>query len=73
MPSAVSAVASAPAWARPQVAAIRARSPALAATTRSASVKVILSGKIERKVALKGVNATKGAKAAIEAAGGSVA
>jgi len=37
------------------------------------SVKVILSGKIERKVALKGVNATKGAKAAIEAAGGSVA
>jgi large subunit ribosomal protein L15 len=37
------------------------------------SVKVILSGAIERKVALKGVNATKGAKAAIEAAGGSVA
>ena len=37
------------------------------------SVKLILSGKIERKVTLKGVNATKGAKAAIEAAGGSVA
>ena len=37
------------------------------------SVKVILSGAIERKVTLKGVNATKGAKAAIEAAGGSVA
>ena len=37
------------------------------------SVKVILSGSIERKVTLKGVNATKGAKAAIEAAGGSVA
>jgi large subunit ribosomal protein L15 len=37
------------------------------------SVKVILSGKIERKVALKGIGATKGAKAAIEAAGGSVA
>ena len=37
------------------------------------SVKVILAGKIERKVTLKGVNATKGAKAAIEAAGGSVA
>ncbi|MFS9605100.1 50S ribosomal protein L15, partial [Klebsiella pneumoniae] len=34
------------------------------------SVKVILSGAIERKVTLKGVNATKGAKAAIEAAGG---
>ena len=37
------------------------------------SVKVILSGAIERKVTLKGVNATKGAQAAIEAAGGSVA
>jgi large subunit ribosomal protein L15 len=35
--------------------------------------KVILSGKIERKVSLIGVGATKGAKAAIEAAGGSVA
>jgi large subunit ribosomal protein L15 len=37
------------------------------------SVKVILAGKIERKVSLKGIGATKGAKAAIEAAGGSVA
>ena len=37
------------------------------------SAKVILSGEISRKVALKGVGATKGAKAAIEAAGGSVA
>ena len=37
------------------------------------SAKVILSGSIERKVALRGVWATKGAKAAIEAAGGSVA
>ena len=37
------------------------------------SAKVILSGAITRKVALKGVGATKGAKAAIEAAGGSVA
>ena len=36
------------------------------------SVKVILSGAISRKVTLKGVSATKGAKAAIEAAGGSV-
>jgi large subunit ribosomal protein L15 len=35
--------------------------------------KVILSGSIERKVALKGIGATKGARAAIEAAGGSVA
>ena len=37
------------------------------------SAKVILSGKLSRKVQLKGVGATKGAKAAIEAAGGSVA
>ncbi len=36
------------------------------------SAKVILSGEITRKVLLKGVGATKGAKAAIEAAGGSV-
>lgn len=37
------------------------------------SAKVILSGELSRKVILKGVGATKGAKAAIEAAGGSVA
>ena len=37
------------------------------------SAKVILSGEITRKIALDGVAATKGAKAAIEAAGGSVA
>ena len=37
------------------------------------SAKVILSGKVTRKLTLKGVGATKGAKAAIEAAGGSVA
>ena len=37
------------------------------------SAKVILAGAIGRKVTLKGVGATKGAKAAIEAAGGSVA
>ncbi len=37
------------------------------------SAKVILSGKITRKVLLKGVGATKGARAAIELAGGSVA
>ena len=36
------------------------------------SAKVILSGVIDKKVVLKGVGATKGAKAAIEAAGGSV-
>lgn len=37
------------------------------------SAKVILSGKLTKKVALKGVGATKGAKAVIEAVGGSVA
>jgi large subunit ribosomal protein L15 len=37
------------------------------------SAKVILSGSIGRKLSLKGVGVTKGAKAAIEAAGGSVA
>ena len=36
------------------------------------SAKVILSGTISRKVVLKGVGATQGAKAAIEAAGGSI-
>ena len=38
----------------------------------SLSAKVVLSGEISRKVTLKGVSATRGAKAAIEAAGGSV-
>jgi large subunit ribosomal protein L15 len=38
----------------------------------SLSAKVILSGEIGRKVVLRGVGATKGAMAAIEAAGGSV-
>ena len=36
------------------------------------SARVILAGKISRKVILRGLGATKGAKAAIEAAGGSV-
>ena len=37
------------------------------------AAKVVLSGSIDRKVVLRGIGATKGAKAAIEAAGGSVA
>lgn len=41
-------------------------------TQHALSAKVVLSGEIKRKVVLKGVGATKGAKAAIEAAGGSV-
>lgn len=35
-------------------------------------VKVILSGEINRAVTLKGIKATKGARAAIEAAGGKI-
>ena len=41
-------------------------------TRVTTTVKVILSGKIERAVTLEGIAATKGAKLAIEAAGGSV-
>ena len=37
------------------------------------SAKIILSGEVTRKLVLEGVAVTKGAKAAIEAAGGSVA
>jgi len=36
------------------------------------SAKVILSGEIDRKVVLRGIGVTKGVRAAIEAAGGSV-
>ena len=36
----------------------------------SVAAKVLLSGKLSRKISLKGVKATKGARAAIEAAGG---
>jgi len=39
---------------------------------QSLSAKVILSGRLTRKVTLKGVQASKGARAAIEAAGGHV-
>ena len=40
--------------------------------TSTLRAKVVLSGEITKKVTLKGIGATKGAKAAIEAAGGSV-
>ncbi|MGN6388831.1 MAG: 50S ribosomal protein L15 [Burkholderiaceae bacterium] len=40
---------------------------------RARNVRVVLSGSLTRKVALKGLAVTKGAKAAIEAAGGTVA
>lgn len=39
---------------------------------RALRAKVILSGEIKRKVQLKGILTTKGARAAIEAAGGAV-
>ena len=39
---------------------------------KTQQAKVILSGKVEKAVILKGVGATKGARAAIEAAGGKV-
>ena len=42
----------------------------VAATTERA--KVVLSGEIKKPVTLKGVAATKGARAAIEAAGGKI-
>jgi large subunit ribosomal protein L15 len=38
----------------------------------ASSAKVIVAGEIKRKIALKGLRASKGARAAIEAAGGSV-
>lgn len=41
-------------------------------SSEALAAKVILSGSIERKVTLRGIGATKGARAAIEAAGGSV-
>jgi len=39
---------------------------------RVRTAKVILSGKLSRKVTIKGVKATQGARAAVEAAGGRI-
>lgn len=39
---------------------------------KTETVKVILSGEINKPVTLKGIGATKGARAAIEAAGGKI-
>jgi large subunit ribosomal protein L15 len=41
-------------------------------SSKALAAKVILSGKLERKVALKEILVTKGARSAIEAAGGSI-
>jgi len=41
-------------------------------SAQAEKVKIILSGKLEKAVKVKGVKVTKGARAAIEAAGGSV-
>jgi large subunit ribosomal protein L15 len=130
MPSAVSAVASAPAWARPRAAVTRVKSPAAGGyhkvgfeggqmplqrrlpkrgfkshllkfnaevtladldqlgaaevdllTLKQAGlvgeiakvVKIIKTGELTKAVKLTGIGATAGAKAAIEAAGGSLA
>jgi len=51
------------------LAALKAANIVPAYTQRA---KVILSGKVETAVTLRGVDATKGARAAIEAAGGKV-
>ncbi len=42
-------------------------------SSRALAAKVILCGEIDRAVTLQGIAATKGARAAIEAAGGSIA
>jgi ribosomal protein L15 len=39
---------------------------------RALAAKVIVSGKLERKVSLKEIAVSKGARAVIEAAGGSI-
>ena len=39
---------------------------------KTRGAKIILAGKIEKKVRIRGVGVTKGARAAIEAAGGSI-
>jgi large subunit ribosomal protein L15 len=39
---------------------------------KTSAAKIFLSGKIEKKVKVRGVGVTKGARAAIEAAGGSI-
>lgn len=41
-------------------------------SSRALGARVILSGEIARKITVRGLGVTKGAKAAIEAAGGSV-
>ncbi len=51
------------------LAALKNAGVIAAVTTRA---KVILAGEIKRKIALKGLGVSKGARAAIEAAGGSV-
>ena len=55
-----------------EVVTIEALVAANLVTARAKKVKVFLSGDITKAVKLQGVHATRGAKAAIEAAGGSV-
>lgn len=51
------------------LAALRAEG---VASRHATDVKVVLSGKLTRRITLKNVGVTKGARAAIEAAGGSI-
>ena len=55
-----------------EVIDIEALKKAQLVSARARKVKVILSGKIEKAVKIKGLAVTKGARAAIEAAGGSI-
>lgn len=41
-------------------------------TRNTQSVKIVLSGKLERALTVRGIHATKGAREAIEAAGGKI-
>ncbi len=51
---------------------LAALKPANVVSTLAQDARVILSGSITRKVTVRGLGVTKGAKAAIEAAGGTV-
>jgi large subunit ribosomal protein L15 len=57
---------------RDEVVDLRSLKKAHLVPARAKKVKVILSGKLEKAVKIRGLAVTKGARAAIEAAGGSI-
>ena len=61
-----------PAEVRPEVCDLAALKTAGVVSQRALRAKVILAGELKRKVLLKGLLVSKGARAAIEAGGGSV-